>query len=493
LIILDLIRRNGDVSSQGNRPLSGKVLILWFLCNLLLFSPVQYENLLWGMGLVNVMPTLFIFWGLWVAAQGLNHWSKFAVCFVLATAATYSSGNGVLAWGLVGIVLVASIWPANRQPAIVFLILWIMGCALNVAVYFHGYVQPPNTGTRSTSTNPSAIAIYAITFLGGPFAHIAKMSATTIAQIFGVTMLGMYLAAIAYFLYFRRQRELANRMLIWFMVGGYAIFSACIAGLFRAGFGNDQALVSRYSSFAIYLPVALVILASLIIDDLRLRNPKWEEFWLALPKGLAGLLILVHYLSLSPALADAQTISRVSHQAKGALLYAGIFPNSPGFVQPVSTDTAQTLQEAIELSSFGYLQPPLLSSRDAEKIRATDPAEIATFAGKFDVFSYDDFHRPVMAGWAINRKTFGQVDSVFLTYDAPNGESRIFAVARLGGNRDDLARKMGDDAFEWSGWVATLSMNDLPADRNTFQVTAWVLNASTGQAVPLDGQLQLKR
>lgn len=493
LIVLDLIRRTDEPSDQGKHQVSGQVLILWFLCNLLIFSPVQYENLLWGMGLVNVMPTLFIFMGLWVAGGGLNHWMKFLLCFILATAATYSSGNGVLAWGLVGVVLIVSVWPAGRRMGMLLAILWIVGCVLNVAVYFHGYVQPPDGGVRSVSSDPVAIVIYVVTFLGGPFAHTSKFSALGMGQIFGLAMLGMYLGAGGYFVYFRDRRELRDRMLVWFMVGGYAIFSACIAGRFRAGSGSAGALVSRYSSYAIYLPVSLVILVWLILEDLHLRHPKWDEFWSALPKGLVGALVLVHYLSLSSALVDAATIGRVSRQAKGAFLYAGIFPDSPGFVRPISGDIARTRQEAIDLGGFGYLQPPLLGSRDAERIRATDADEISSVEGRVDVFTYDESHRPIAGGWAIKRKTLEAVDSVFLTYDTAFGESRIFAVARLGANRGDVARQMRDPAYEWSGWVATLSFDDLPKDRSTFQITAWVLDADTGRAVPLDGQIQLKR
>jgi len=99
----------------------------------------------------------------------------------------------------------------------------------------------------------------------------------------------------------------------------------------------------------------------------------------------------------------------------------------------------------------------------------------------------------VIAGWAINPKTFAPVDAVFLTYDGAGGESIIFSVARLNGNREDISRKMGNAAYEWSGWVAPISVDRLPADRVNFVITAWVLNADTGKAVPLDGQLRFTK
>src|SRR5208282_5123507 len=78
----------------------GRTVIVWFLCNLLMFTPAQNENWLWGMGLANFSPTLLVFAAIVVAISAMPIWARLIICLLLASAATVSSGNGVLAWPL---------------------------------------------------------------------------------------------------------------------------------------------------------------------------------------------------------------------------------------------------------------------------------------------------------------------------------------------------------------------------------------------------------
>ena len=97
--------------------------------------------------------------------------------------------------------------------------------------------------------------------------RVAMTASFYLGQFMGRIMLALFFLAVAYFLHAwlkRRQHALCRRMLVWLLVGAFALSSAMEASLFRAGLGADQALASRYVTFSICLPVALVILVALI-------------------------------------------------------------------------------------------------------------------------------------------------------------------------------------------------------------------------------------
>jgi hypothetical protein len=483
LIFLYLIYRTRNGLSAGS-------LSIWFLCNVLIFTPVQYENLLWGMGLANVLPTFFIMLAIAMAISRFAVGVRLIVCIILAMAATYSSGNGILAWLLVGILLIGYSQPGGMRRRRLVAAVWILACALTAAIYFYSYVRPAGNGQDSISSNLADISLYTISFLGGPFAHGVEITASAAAYAAGSIMLALYLAAFVFF-FLDRFRQ---RMLPWLMVGGYAILSALIAARFRAGSGIAESLVSRYSTYAVYLPVALVNLVPMSAADLRKSQPANQQaFWKFLLASLAVALLVLCGFTIASALGDARTIHQINRQTKAVFLLADIFPDDPNLIAPISGDAAQTLGYALDLSSIGYLQPPLVTNPDAEKIRATDPAQTGRLSGEFDIATKDSAGKPIAAGWAIDAQSLEPADAVFLTYDGPAGQSLIFSIAQMNGNRDDIARKKGNPAYEWSGWVAPLPMDRLPANRKTFLITAWALDADTGLAVPLAGQLNLSR
>jgi hypothetical protein len=483
LIVLYLIKKTRAGSSPG-------ALAIWFLCNLLMFTPQQYENLLWGMGLANVMPAFFVMLGIAVAISGLAAGPRLVICLFSAVAATYSSGNGILALPLVGILLVGIHRENESRLRWPIAAVWIFACVLILASYFSTYTKPSSGGNDSTSNNPVNIALYTVTFLGGPFAHGLSIPPNVAALIAGSILLIIYLAASGYW-FFSRSR---NQLLPWLMVGGFAIFSGLIAARYRAGSGTGESLVSRYISFSVYLPVALANLVPIITAEQFQRDPvSRQTFWKFLPASLGIALLIPIGFTVLPAVNDARTIHGIDRQAKGVFLLAKIFPDDTNLIAPISGDYAQTLGYALDLGSIGYLQPPLLSSDDAEKIRATDPAEISRLTGELDVATRDASQHPIAAGWAIDTQTMQNVDSVFLTYDAPGGQSIIFAVAQMNANRGDIARAKGNPAYEWSGWVAPLQVDRLPKDRKSFLITAWILDADSGQAVQMPGQITFNR
>lgn len=75
-----------------------KRLLLTLLANLLIFSPVQFDNWLVGLDIVNFIPIACITAGLIISYSNLGAKSKALVLVGLCTISSYSYANGMLFW-----------------------------------------------------------------------------------------------------------------------------------------------------------------------------------------------------------------------------------------------------------------------------------------------------------------------------------------------------------------------------------------------------------
>ena len=79
---------------------------LFLPANLLVFSPVQYENWLFGVQRIYFVPVACITTSFVVAYSRRTAHAKVFICMLLATVSTLSAANGILCWIVVLPVLV---------------------------------------------------------------------------------------------------------------------------------------------------------------------------------------------------------------------------------------------------------------------------------------------------------------------------------------------------------------------------------------------------
>jgi hypothetical protein len=458
---------------------------LWFICNLLIFTPAQIENWMWGIGLQNALTTTFLIFGLVVALSSKSIAFRFILCLLLAAAATYTDGSGMLSWPILGLALFWDKKPPRWAP-----IAWIAACVFLVGAYFVHYTRPlmSLSTVNFYTADPAAIAQYFLTFLGNAFILVLIWTQTEETMFIGTILLALWLAAAVYFLFSLREknRDLQNRMFPWLLIGSYALASALLAARARAGGGAMQAAVtSRYVSYSIYLPVSLVFLLPQTTSDLaRRRFAAMRNAWHAVP--VLGLIALL-YFQLVISFDTIPSFRRESlrqRQAKGILLLAEVFPDDPELARQVYPDRNILIPEAVQLNEMGYLQPPLIGSFDAQSVRG-DQLSAPLIVGRFEAAVV--FGNTAQAvGWATVPATRGLADAVFLTYEDDKNEPIIFAAARMGVQRTDLADKEGPE-YLYSGWVAEFPVQSLPPAPKNPRITAWALDADTGDAYPLDG------
>ncbi len=282
---------------RRTQPEGGR-LPLWFLCNILIFSVAQIENWLWGMGLQNFSPAFFMLATFWVAGSRLRIWGRLVLCLGLATLATFSSGNGILAWPLGGILLLwgddSDLRKAKKWVAAV----WLAACGLVVFLYYHGYHSPGFEGNPYARTF-SAITLWTLAFMGSPFPHFGNVQGAVDRMVPGAVVLAVVFASAIYFckLWKCGRQETCDRILPWLMVAGFGVLSGLSAAFFRAGFGPEQAVSARYVSAAIYTPIALVNLVAIFFGAGR---------WKPAPAVLAAALVLSQVIIIPSAIDAAR-------------------------------------------------------------------------------------------------------------------------------------------------------------------------------------------
>src|ERR1700686_3447205 len=197
-------------------------ILLLFMANLLIFSPVQYPNWLQGQQLVYYVPIACVTTCILVAHSRLNPGVRFLICGCLSTISTFSSANGVVCWIVVLPVLLTA--SHDRVPARGWLITaWITGLLSNAALYLYGYYKPWwSPSPLAAFANPLRAVLYFLGFMGAPLG----LERGKLATFVGILLLSLFAAGCMLVIRFRRDSTFVRRMTPWLLVGAYSILTA---------------------------------------------------------------------------------------------------------------------------------------------------------------------------------------------------------------------------------------------------------------------------
>lgn len=336
------------------RTLAARAAPAIFFANLLLFSPLQWENFLWAIQTAFVLPLSCLAGALLALASPLSNRARFAACLALAVVATHSFGHGLLLWPAVA----AYVWlePGDR-PRRGFLAAWLLAAALVLVPYFgvgglenqslHAYGvergDAPGLGaTRGALADPRVAAAFWLKMLGSPLARTPWWPSHALAPKLGLALLALFAAA---WLAARRSADIA-RALPWLVLGAASIAGCALAGLGRAGLEvhPNYALVPRYAAIGTQLLVALVALAALLLP----RR-------VAVAAGVALALPLAWAWNVGVQGMAAWREARL--HARTSLVYIQHFP--PRYVGRLDWDADSARSWAVQADRIGLLDPPL--------------------------------------------------------------------------------------------------------------------------------------
>ena len=481
--------------SETGFSLSRKSYWLFFAICVLLFSPLQWQNQLWGFQVGFVLPLLFIIASLRIALKGRHPWN-FIGTILLGFACTFSIASGFMCWILTLPVLLMRGGTISWRDRKGWWAVWCVAFAGSVALYLHGYVKPSYpVSLWEELMSPAEAVLYWLTYLGSPFAFGTALAPVGVSLEAGpVVALGLCGAA-AYLWRWRRDASLIARALPWLMFALITVISATLTTIGRMGFGIGQALASRYVTFALPLPIGLAVLAVLILGHWCEREPSSKtagvtRMWLV---SLASMLAMLNVLGALKAL---DTWPRTEH----SMLTAKALVETINLVsEPELLEKYVELQPVLPklrdqvnlLDKLGYLRPGVLKV-DAPLSAICDPSAPGDARyGQLQQATNLPDHWFSLNGWAVLPEKGRAADAVLLTYDDAAGKPVLFGVADVNQLRSYLPDAAEDIVDPRSGWVKVFSRDKLPAAWNT--VKAWAFDSETCRAYRLQGSVNLQR
>lgn len=451
----------------------------WLLlgANILLFTPLQWENLLWGFQIGFLLPLATMTACLWLAVALRPPWN-FVVTLVLCAFTTFCVASGFCSWLLVGpLLLVNGASPIRARKSLWG--VWWVAAVVSIVIYFHGYARPPWHPSPVEALKHPALAVqFILEYVGQPFSRGTAVDADLLAQIVGAIFTGLLVVTAHYVWRHRHDRRLLARSLPWFALTGIAFVNAFLTMIGRVGFGIAAAHQSRYVSFAIMLPIGLIFLLALTMQHAAVRSVIWEKRALRLKLGATTLLTALLFL-LTCGTVDCfrywDAVQHIRLTGKSAILLSNLLDESQGLRRYVHSSGPAILPKIEMLERAGYVNPPRLRSKDIREIALqSEGAALGEFAlavSGGDVVAY---------GWGVLAERGRTADSVVLTYDDAQGRPMIFARADVGERRKELRDPFQYNRYNESGWSKTLNRRDLPA--NASRICAWVFDAEQCRA-----------
>ncbi len=445
-----------NVYRLGARTLGGhrwQSATAFLFANVLIFSPIQFYNWLNGEQLVYFMPIACLTTCLTIAnSENLSLRKKFLLSMCIATISTFSCANGMLCWALALPVLAWSKSWRELRGKKWLLLAWFICFALNVAIYFHGYQKPPTyPSPLEPLRHPLAGLIYFFALLGVPLMLglgifgewlAIGLGRGIVAVSLGVTLASLFIASCFYFLKHRRDEALISSLLGWLMIGAYSFITATLITFGRAGFGGGHALSSRYTTFSLYLIVALIYLTPLLLNDAEARGylARNERLAARLTFAAAAILIFLQLPIYPVSLRQMESWRKRTRQAQACVLFINNVTNEPCITTEIYADLSFVKQTANELDRLKFLRPRLI-----ESVRAQDIADVATTItsprnyGSFDSLDASGDVIYVASGWAVLPERGEAADAVILAYEKREGEDIMFALATPGTEKEKAA------------------------------------------------------
>lgn len=453
-------------------------LLLWALCNVLIFSPAQYENWMWGFQLQMFLPTVCLVGALLLLQTPELSVTRFLGAVCLAVVATFSFGNGLLVWPVIGLSLLL------RSAGKRWILCWAAGSLLVVSLYFVGYESHPHPGQHRALD----YMVYFLRFNGNALGRLPVSWGFALAAFIGASGLLLYGGMVALFL---QQRGPALKSAApWIALAAYAVGSALIASHGRIYEGTTQALNSRYSSISIHLYIGLIALLA-VAADLVLQNGGRSRL-----SQIAGSLawpfmatLVVWFLVASPgAFVRTTQLSEACLHGMANLHFAKVIPPSGGLRRELAIheEFPVFLQDLAILDRVQLLTPRLRRSnvlsdgahrpdRHTGEFGRCDPA-VPKSATAFE-----------LSGRAFWPALDQPAPCVVLAYES-GGRWFGFALAEVNVERPDAVADLGEQ-YKYSGWRQIVDTTELP--KETRQISAWSVDPLTGDVFKLPGLLLL--
>lgn len=453
----------------------------WLLlgANVLLFTPLQWENLLWGFQIGFLLPLATTTACLWLAVALRPPWN-FVVTLVLCAFTTFCVASGFSAWLLTAPLLLMNGGSTIRARKWLWSI-WCIAAVASIAIYFHGYERPPWHPSPLEAVRHPALAVqFILVYLGQPFSRGTILETDLVAAIIGAIFFGLIALSAGYVWRQRKDRMLLARSLPWFALAAIAFLNAVLTMIGRVGFGLRAAQQSRYVSFAVMLPIALIFLLPLVVQHAALRSAIWEKRGQTFKLGPTMLLTALFFLLLCGTVDSFRFWDAVQHNrllGKSAILTSRLLDESESLRKYVHSSGPAIIPKMETLERDGYLNPARLQDADISSIAFESDGAAE---GELTAVTRGAGGAMMAHGWGLLPQRGRTADSVLLTYEDAHGRPIIFARADVGEPIKELRSPYQYNRYNECGWSKAWNRKALPPGAG--RIGAWVLDAEECRA-----------
>jgi hypothetical protein len=460
-VVLVNVYRLARLTLQGT---AVRLLTGMFLASLLIFSPIQYQNWLWGMQVDMLLPMTCLSTALVVLYSNRGPWLKLAIAAALATVAGYSYLNGLTCWVL---LIPALLQQFKSKPAKLRAgLIWIALTVVNLAAYFHDYRFLGSRPELSDLLAHSELVIISfLGFLGAPLSFGTGINEERLAHFIGAAIVLLAVIAGLKIIDSRRKPGMLWRCLPWLTIGAYALVTAVIVTLGRATSSPQRLLESRYTSFSIYLFVALIFLWPILFAPPDAPPPGWKRWSV---EGSVGVILLLQFFTSLLAIGQMKESRTDRLESKACLAFFNLI-DDPCQTQRLDWDPMLLKQRVQSLVRLDFFHPPLVQSPDMRLLAGSaDPSSKQYGVFEFLTNAGNGFYRASGTGVA---------DAIILSYLRADGAPVVFVMA------DWMKASPSNNPAGWEKWF------ELPPSADRIQ--AWAYDARAGRAFLLFGEQRI--
>lgn len=334
-------------------------LTLLLIINLLLFSPVQWENWLCGINMIMYIPALMLTTGIVVNTSNISIRRKVTYNSILSIISTFSFANGMLLWLLllpVNMLLRREDRKCKEKikKELIHILLYVIIAVSTIGFYFADYHKPSYHPPffLAFSKPLDAIAFFLV-WIATPFIPSNSPYASILPFFVGGLVFSIFILSITYCVY-RAYRDSSKLSFFypWVILGFYSIISGIITTFGRLGFGVRFAAQNRYTTVSIFLPISVVVLVYLIYT-FYMRDKKIIKKSFLVIQALALLFFLILYDHTYRFCADAMKWHNIP-LADGRLAFLSIV------VLACLIYTFYVRRKKIDVEKFLFIQTALL-------------------------------------------------------------------------------------------------------------------------------------
>jgi len=480
-----------------------KLLIYLSLVNLLIFSPIQFENWLWGIQVITMIPIACLTTNLVILFYNSNLILSVLICSLLSTVSTFSYANGLLCWIIILPMIILHLWREKntwKQKILYFLVPLIIFIT-NLYFYFYKYHKPTYHPKFSEALlHPLKALSYFVAFLGFPLGFQDKIA----SQIVGSLLIIFCTLMLVKFLNYSNSKTLP-KFLPWIAISCYSLFNAIIVTLGRVGFGVNQALTSRYTTFSLYLIIGLIYLTLIdsynnnsrlfsLLKIKKISHAKFDMVWQSITPLSLSIILILHGLTFFNGLRMFKSTYHNRLYSLSCLSFINFNQDNFCIEQSLYPSASHLRQRASNLFEVGFLRNRILTESEMNKLINKDSDRETLDSdnyGFLDILNQENNGDYFASGWAILPTKKRPADAVILAYKTSEDKNIAFTISDLERvKRNDVQKVLGQDSYENSGWKKLFPAEILP--KNAEAITAWAFDAEARTAYQLTGLFSLK-